>query len=96
MVYDSPEKHPYIGDEERQYVREKLPDSGKVLFDTCFSWGSKTAVFFNDRPRAEGRKSTLCSCVFEPLRWRQLSTMSISTMSLKIADIPADVLVALP
>ena len=30
LVYDSPEKHPYIGDEERQYIREKLPDAGKV------------------------------------------------------------------
>ena len=30
LVYDSPENHPYIGDEERQYVREKLPDAGKV------------------------------------------------------------------
>ena len=31
LVYDSPERHPYIGREEREYIREKLPQAGKVF-----------------------------------------------------------------
>ena len=30
QVYDSPERHPYIGDEEREYIRQRLPDAGKA------------------------------------------------------------------
>ena len=37
---------------------------------------------FEHRRHAGGRKSTLCSCVFEPLRWRQHNDLMSKVVNL--------------